>query len=81
MKKYFRVMLGAKSVHAEQCLAEGFIGTDFLIAEDLTQSLPDDFRSFNNEFIPTYLRNRPDKNEDRGRPVAPVVHSGRCPRA
>lgn len=61
MKSYFRVMLGAKSVHAEQCLAEGFIGTDFLISEDLTQSLPDDFRSFNNEFIPTYLRNRPDK--------------------
>ena len=61
MKKYFRVMLGAKSVHAEQCLAEGFIGTDFLIAEDLTRRLPDDFRAFNNEFIPIYLRNRPDK--------------------
>lgn len=61
MKKYFRVMLGAKSVHAEQCHAEGFIGTDFLIAEDLTRRLPDDFRAFNNEFIPIYLRNRPDK--------------------
>ena len=61
MKKYFRVMLGAKSVHAEQCLAEGFIGTDFMVAQDLTQSLPDDWRAFNNEFIPIYLRNRPDK--------------------
>jgi hypothetical protein len=26
MKKYYRVMLGAKSVFANECLAGGFIG-------------------------------------------------------
>lgn len=53
--------LGQGSVHAEACLASGFIGTDFGIAQDLANHLPDDWRIFNKKFIPVFLSARPDK--------------------
>jgi len=40
MKKYYCVMLGRKSSHAEECLAGGFIGADFDIRQDLSKKLP-----------------------------------------
>ena len=55
MKKYYRLMLGARSAHAEECFASGFVGTDFGIDEDLTRRLPDEWRAFNKEFIPIYM--------------------------
>jgi restriction system protein len=61
MKSYYRVMLGPKSVHAEECFAGGFIGTDFGIHEDLSKKLPDDWRAFNKKFIPVYLQTYPEK--------------------
>lgn len=63
MKKYYRVMLGRKSVHAEECLAGGFIGTDFGINQDLSRDLPDDWRTFNRKFIPLFLANHPEKTK------------------
>ncbi len=63
MKKYYRVMLGKKSVHAEECLAGGFIGTDFGINQDLSRDLSDDFRTFNRKFNPIYLASHPDKTK------------------
>jgi restriction system protein len=54
-------MLGRRSVHAEACFAGGFVGTDFLIHQDLKGRLPDEWRAFNKEFIPIYLEKRPDK--------------------
>ncbi len=62
MKNYYRVMLGAKSVHVSECIAGGFIGTDFEINQDLTHKLPADWRAFNKEFTPVFLKNRPDKS-------------------
>jgi restriction system protein len=56
-------MLGRKSVHAEACFAGDFIGADFGIAEDLTGNLPDEWREFNQKYIPIYLANRPDKTK------------------
>ena len=61
MKNYYRVMLGKKSVHAEECLAGGFIGTDFGINQDLSRDLPDDWRAFNRKFNPLYLAKHPEK--------------------
>ena len=58
---YYRVMLGRGSVHAEACLAGGFVGTDFGIAQDLAKDLPEDWRVFNGKFIPVYLAANPDK--------------------
>jgi restriction system protein len=61
MKNYYRVMLGRKSVFAEQCFAGNFIGVDFDIAEDLSTKLPDEWRTFNKRFIPVFLAGHPDK--------------------
>jgi len=63
MKGYFRVMLGAKSAFAAECLRDGFIGTDFEINEDLSANLPDSWREFNKKYIPIYLKNRPEKTK------------------
>jgi restriction system protein len=63
MKSYYRVMLGRKSVHAAECLAGGFIGTDFAIYEDLSRKLPDEWRMFNKQFIPVFLAQNPGKSK------------------
>jgi len=63
VKSYFRVMLGAKSIFAAECLRDGFIGTDFGISEDLSTNLPDSWREFNKKYIPIFLKNRPEKTK------------------
>jgi restriction system protein len=63
MKNYYRVMLGPKSVHAEQCFVGNFIGTDYDIHQDLSQKLPDELRLFNREFIPIFLDIHPEKTK------------------
>ena len=62
MKNYYRVMLGQKSLFAEECFAGNFIGADFDIGEDLTDRLPESWRDFNHSFIPVYLANHPSKS-------------------
>lgn len=61
-KSYYRVMLGRQSAHVAECLAGGFIGTDFEIHQDLSGQLPEEWRQFNAAFIPVFLANRPDKS-------------------
>ena len=61
MKRYYRVMLGKNSMHAEQCAQENFIGADYGIQENLTGKLPDDWREFNRKYIPVFLKGHPDK--------------------
>lgn len=56
-------MLGKKSKHAEECFAGSFVGTDFGIAQDLTRKLPEEWRTFNKEFIPIFLAEHPDKTK------------------
>ncbi|MBN8620591.1 MAG: hypothetical protein J0L63_16885 [Anaerolineae bacterium] len=63
MKNYYRIMLGKKSIYAKQCVAEGFIGADYGINQDLTLKLHEEWRSFNREFIPIFLANNPDKTK------------------
>ena len=63
MKKYYRVMLGRKSVHAEACLAGDFIGTDFDLQQDLSRDPADDWRAFNRKLTPLYLARHPDKTK------------------
>jgi restriction system protein len=62
MKSYYRLMLGKKSAHAEECFGSNFIGTDFGIAHDLTQKLTDEWRAFNKTFIPVFLAGHPGKS-------------------
>ncbi|MEK6705323.1 MAG: DUF91 domain-containing protein, partial [Bdellovibrionota bacterium] len=61
MKQYYRIMLGKKSAHAEECLKGKFIGADFGISSDLTGQLPDNWKLFNQKFIPIFLENQPGK--------------------
>ncbi|TGM58458.1 endonuclease NucS domain-containing protein [Leptospira adleri] len=63
MKSYARVMLGKKSVHADLCFREGFIGCDFDIDEDLSGKLSVNPKEFNRTFIPVYLKANPTKNK------------------
>jgi restriction system protein len=55
-------MLGRKSIYASQCLAGNFIGADFLEDVDLTGKLAENWRDFNHEFIPIYLKANPEKS-------------------
>lgn len=63
MKQYYRIMLGKKSVHAEECLKNSFIGADFDINQDLTNDLPDNWKLFNQKFIPIYQEIKPEKTK------------------
>ena len=63
MKRYYRIMLGQKSVYSAECVAGNYIGVDFDINQDLSSSLPDNWRDFNREFIPVFLASRPDKSK------------------
>jgi restriction system protein len=63
MKRYLRIMLGAKSVHAEEGYQGCFIGADFDIEQDLSKQLPENWREFNLKFIPIWLEKNPDKSK------------------
>lgn len=63
MKSYNRVMPGKGAKFAQECLREGFIGADFLPGTNLTGKLPDEWRDFNRDFIPTYLKENPGKSK------------------
>jgi restriction system protein len=63
MKRYFRIMLGAKSIYADECYKGNFIGADFELDMDLSNQLPDNWREFNKKFIPIWLEKRPDKSK------------------
>ena len=63
MNSYYRVMLGQKSMYADECYAGGFIGAHYDINQDLTNQLPDEWRHFNKAFIPKYLAIHPEKTK------------------
>ena len=61
MKQYNRVMAGRQSIHAAQCVQEGWIGVDYGFVVDFTGQLPDQLRDFNRAFVPVYLEQNPGK--------------------
>lgn len=63
MTGIWRVMLGPGSTHASECFAGGYIGTSYDIDQDLSADLPDDWRAFNQKYIPVFLRLHPDKTK------------------
>ena len=63
MKKYIRVMLGRGSMYAKQCREEGYIGADFDVNVDLSDSLFENWRDFNKKFIPLWMSNVPGKSK------------------
>ena len=48
-------MLGDRSVHADVNKKESFIGADFSMKFSFEGNLPENWRDFNNHYIPKYL--------------------------
>ena len=63
MKQYNRIILGKGGLYADKCLEEKFIGADFDIREDLTYKLKDNWRIFNDEYVPIYMAANPEKTK------------------
>ncbi len=56
-------MLGRQSAHAEEARKGNFIGIDYGFDIDFTGSLPENWREFNEKFIPVYLKKHPEKTK------------------
>ena len=56
-------MLGSSSKYAEECYKGNFFGADYNIEDDLTNNLPDNWKSFNAKYIPIYLDKYKDKTK------------------
>lgn len=63
MKNYFRVMLGRGGAYAAKAYASGYICADFEIPQNLSADLVDDWREFNQKFIPIFLAGHPGKTK------------------
>ncbi|MFH1089752.1 MAG: DUF91 domain-containing protein, partial [Candidatus Uhrbacteria bacterium] len=63
MKNYYRIMLGKKSVYAEEAHKGNFIGTECLGDIDLSNRIPESWREFNEKFIPIFLEKNPEKTK------------------
>lgn len=61
MQKYYRLILGAGSVFAEEAKRGDFIGVGWLPNINLTGRLPDDWKEFNREFRPIFLAENPNR--------------------
>ena len=63
MKKYNRVMLGQGGKHAHMCHEQNYIGANFDINLDLSDCLFDNWRDFNEKFIPVWMQSFPGKSK------------------
>lgn len=63
MKKYNRIMLGRGSMYATICRKEGYVGANFGVDVDLSDSLFENWRDFNAKFIPVWMDNSPGKSK------------------
>ena len=61
MTEQSRTASSRKSIHAETCFAESFIGADFEVNQDLTNELTENWRDFNAKFRDIFKSNHPDK--------------------
>lgn len=61
MKQYNRVMLGQGGKYAKWCRQEGFIGSEFEVMQNLSDSLYENWRDFNKKFIPQWMALMPGK--------------------
>ena len=63
MKEFYRVMLGRGSIFAQECRDQGIIGAGFGITQDLSNTLPENWKEFNQQFIPIYQQANPGKSK------------------
>ena len=63
MRSYYRVMLGRNSIYAPQYFQENCIAIGYIFGVDLSSKLHEQWREFNKEFIPVFLKENPDKSK------------------
>lgn len=63
MTSYYRVMLGKGGKYIKEGFEGNYIGVDLDIQQDLSDSLPENWRDFNKEFRPVWLENNPGKSK------------------
>jgi len=63
VKSYYRIMLGKQSNQAAECINGHYIGAGYGINQDLTDSLPEEWREFNHAFRPVYQEAHPGKSK------------------
>jgi len=63
MKSYYRLMLGRGGEFLMQCIDGNFIAVGFIFDHDLTDKLPDEWRAFNREYVPVFLKENPEKTK------------------
>lgn len=63
MKNYYRIMLGRKSMYADEAYKGSFIGAGWFKDINLTNKLSADWRDFNKAMIPVYLEKSPEKSK------------------
>ena len=56
-------MLGKGGRFSKMCRQEGYIGSEFEVMQDLTDSLYENWRDFNKKFIPEWLKLFPEKSK------------------
>ncbi len=62
-KKYNRIMLGRAGRYAKMCRKENYIGANFEIHQDLSDSLFNNWRQFNEKMIPVWQESNPEKSK------------------
>lgn len=75
VKEYRRIMLGRKSIYAEEGIEGGWIGGGWLHGIDLTGKFPDQWRDFNREMIPVYLDQNPGKSKVAAGLACAMLHT------
>ena len=63
MPSAYMVRLGTQGAHVDECVTSGFVGVDYDLREDLTGRFPDNWRAFNQEFIPVWMDASPGKSK------------------
>jgi restriction system protein len=63
MKKYLRIISGAKGSLLADCQQHQYIGADFGMNQDLSAHLYDNWKKFNEHFIPIYQQQHPQKSK------------------
>lgn len=62
MKSYYRIMLGRQSIYANEARAGNYIGAVVFEDLDLTNKFPENWRDFNKEMIPLYIKQNPESS-------------------
>lgn len=62
MPSAYMVRSGTQGMYLDDCVADGYIGVDFGLHEDLTGRFPDSWKAFNQEYVPKWLAVFPDKS-------------------